>query len=98
VEHQVIGEDQVPQRLAIAGQLLGAFNRIQRFADVLGLHVAHQQAVLEHGQVRRPALDAPGLVDGLNVVAKRATKRLKQGGQCRAVGVLGGIAGGEFVL
>ena len=39
-ELQIIGQDQVRQGAAIAGQLLGALRLVQRLADVLGLDVA----------------------------------------------------------
>ena len=46
-ELQIIGQDQVRQRAAIAGQLLRALRLVQRLADVLRLDVA---GVSETGQ------------------------------------------------
>jgi hypothetical protein len=66
---------------------------IPHSAHVLGLDVAHQEAVEEDGQVRCAAVDAPGFVDGLDGGAE-GFQEIRQGGTVR---VLRRVACGEVL-
>ena len=68
-------------------------SHIPHSAHVLGLDVAHQEAIAEDGQVRRAAVDAPRFVDGLDV----ANERFQQTRQGGTVSVLRRVARGEVL-
>ena len=96
-EVDVVGEDEVGQRFAVAAQLVGGGGLVQADAYVLGLDVAQRQQATGDDEVGRATGNALRLVGGLDGAVRRAADlrahRFKQGFERRAVRVLGGVAG-----
>ncbi|WP_199755292.1 hypothetical protein [Extensimonas vulgaris] len=99
-EFDVVGQDQVGQRLAVAAQLRGFGSFVEMDAHVLGLDVTQRQHAARDDEVGRAAIDALGLVGSLygalGVLASARTglraHGFEQRLERRAVRVLGGIA------
>ena len=89
-ELQIIGEEEIGQRAAVAGELLGIGRVIEGDADVLGLDVAEGEVAGLAGDevVGRAGGGTLGLVDG----GDGGVERFEQGLEERPVGVLGGVA------
>jgi len=63
-ELQLVGQQQVAEGAAIAAQLLAPLHVAQRHADVLGLHIADNEAAAGDDEIGRAAGDALRLVGG----------------------------------
>ena len=93
-ELDVIGEDQVGQRVAVAQELGALLDLVEVDADVLALDVADWDAVLVDDEVGRAVFALGGLVDGLD---PGRADRLNQRFERRAIAVLRGPAGAELL-
>ncbi len=93
-ELQVVGEDQIVERFAVAAHLLGPRRRVQAPSHVLGLDVADGRTGAGDDVIGRPAVHALGLVDGGDVLADG----FKEGFESRAVGVFGGAPRRQALL
>ena len=101
-EVDVVGEDQVGQRFAVAAQLVGRGGFVQAHPHVLGLDIAQRQQAARDDEVRRAAGDALRLVGGADRTMRLVASGLradgfKQGFERRAMGVFGGVADFEGV-
>ncbi len=84
-EPQVVGEDQIIERSAVAPHLLGPLSDVQARAHVFGLDVADWRVSAGDDVIGCAAFHAPGLIDRQYPIARC----LKQVLQSRAVGMLG---------
>lgn len=81
-ESQVIGEDKVFERTAIAGQLFRTLGRIEGLAYVLRLYVAQYQAGTEDAEIGRSAGFTLRFVDGDEPGSYRFNQALQGGAVC----------------